>query len=326
MRLWQRIRRRIERFSASYGAYRFLVGRWDHLTDLDVIARAMDTEFFRREIKPVELPALRKRSYLLIAPHQDDESIGAAGTLSLAADAGCQVNVLFATDGVQLNTPESPAEIAAIREEEAQRACRTIGAQVHHLGLWNPRPEPTLEHLDSLAALIERLAPDVLMVPWLFDSPPKHRLMNHLLWLTNLRRPLPACEVWGYQVHNTVYPNGYVDITDVIGRKRDALRCYESQNRQFRPYDHVSVGLSAWNARYLPVFDHEETHRYAELFFSVPLQEHLELVEKFYFRDIPATYQGDSDVYEPLQALHHQVEQESQASRSSRQARKSAAA
>ncbi len=287
--------------------HRFLFRSWTALTSIDLAARVTEVEFFRGAVEPQPLPVNRVGSMLVLAPHQDDETIGAGGTMVLANQAGARVDVLYITDGMQLNLPCSPEESVKVRHAEAVRACAVAGAQVHTLGVPNVPPVPTLDHVDELGEVIQRLSPEVLLLPWLLDAPAKHRMVNHLLLLASRRSPLPECEVWGYQVHSGIIPNGVIDITSVFDRKQEMLRAFESQNSHSQCYDHLSAGLSAWNSRFLPAQIGSVQKRYAEVFFAVPLATYLDLTAQFYLKDLAQTYQGNETLLGSMEGLEVQV-------------------
>lgn len=291
---------------AERGPYRFLVRRWDGMTDIDLAVRVLGTEFFTNQLRPLPLPVSELRSILVIAPHQDDEVIGAGGTLLFASAAGVKLDILYVTDGASTNAAyaQSPEDASHIRNQEAREVCAKLGAQMHHLNISNISPEPGINHVDQLGETIRRLNPQVILAPWILDSPAKHRLVNHLLWLAHRRKSLPSCEVWGYQVHNTLVPNGFVDITDLAEKKLELLRCFKSQNEFGQCYDHLAMGMGAWNARFL---ERSTKPRYVETFFTLPIHELLRLVESFYFKDLRATYRGERKVLEGTRALHEAV-------------------
>lgn len=292
---------------AERGPYRFLVGQWGAVTDIDLAVRVLGTEFFRSNMQPLPLPVRELKSILVLAPHQDDEIIGAGGTLALATQAGVRVAVLYVTDGAQQGGyfPHTYAESAQIRAAEARDVCSRLGAEMHELGIYNPQPRPTLDDLRRLAALIQEKRPDVVLLPWLLDIPAKHRMPSHLLWLAHRQFGLPDFETWGYATHNTLYPNGYVDITEVADKKLELLQCFRSQQEHYQRYDHLAMGMAAWNSRFLPL--KEPVARYVEVFFALPQRELLRLVERFYFRDLAATYQGNEVVLPGMAALHEEV-------------------
>jgi len=285
---------RLFRSREGYGPYRFIIRRWKEISDIDTAISVLETQFFDRHLVPVPLPIGQMSTILILAPHQDDEIIGAGGALLLACKAGAEIHVLFLTDGrPKKATSEgtTPEEFVQIRRSESTEVCKQLGAHMHCLDINNVEFNPSLSDLDRLSRVIETTAPQVLLVPWLLDTP-KHHVANHLLWLANRRRPIPHCEVWGYQVHNSLLPNGYVDITDVVEDKTKLLQYYTSQIRHVRRYDHMVKGMTAWNCRFLPNYKADPVARYVEVFCALPLREHLRLIESFYLPDLDATYRG----------------------------------
>lgn len=90
---------------AQRGPYRYLIRKWANISDVDLAAKVMSTEFFRRELTPVSLPISNANTILVLAPHPDDEVIGAGGALLLASKAGVRIDVLYLMDGAAPNHP-----------------------------------------------------------------------------------------------------------------------------------------------------------------------------------------------------------------------------
>lgn len=283
------------------------VEAWAQVSDIELAARLLDTEFFKKEIRPEALPVEESKTFLVIAPHQDDEAIGAGGSLVRAAAAGSRIEVVYFTDGAQHNAPLPEEEWVQLRAEEARAACALFDGRIHELHVSNERPVVTREVLETFGHLIRTIKPHVLLIPWLLDVPTKHRLTNHALWLVHQLEPLPACMVWGYQVHNTLLPNGYVDVSETAETKREMLACYASQNNRYKRYDHIAMGLAAWNSRYLPRLEVRKPNRYAELFYVQPLSVYLDQIEHFYFTDLAQTYRGDRDLIQMIERMHLEV-------------------
>jgi|GEM_PF-299766 len=306
-RLFRALMREIFALRSKEGPYRFLVRRWDDVSDIDLALRVLQTEFFKREIIPVPLPVTDLRSILVLSPHQDDEVIGAGGTLLLASDAGIKIEIVYITDGALYLKAMTPSQSVKVRDLEARKVCRILAAKKYDLGISNLLPQPTLDDVDRLSDIICKSSPQVIMAPWILDAPAKHRLVNHLLWLAYQRNGLPDVEIWGYQVHSMLFPNGYVDITPVAERKWELIRTYGSQIKYLYRYDHISMGMAAWNARLLPNYKGDSVARYVEIFFALPLQEFLRLIEKFYFVDLRKTY-GEHDAFiHNILTLHQTV-------------------
>lgn len=312
MKLIHRISRKLNsiliRIISKLQSGKFQLPDLSTIPDIELAVGVLGTESFRRKLKPIALNFHNIRSMLVVAPHQDDETIGAGGTLTLAAKAGVKVHVLFATDGGQDNMPPySVQDIVRIRYREAEEVCSRIGAGIHKLEISNDLIQPTLEHVDRLSEIIREVNPQVILLPWILDWPAKHRLVNHLLYLAYKRKGMPSFKTWGYQVHNTLYPNAYIDITSVAEEKRRLLSCYHSQNDHYRDYVHEAMGMAAWNERFLPVAYDHPVSRFAEVFYVLPSEELFRLIEHFYLPDLTATYGGDERVIPGMTEIHNTV-------------------
>lgn len=116
------------------------------------------------------------RPLLIVAPHPDDETLGAGGLLSAWAGRGLPVTVLSVSDG-ETARPEVPG-LAEIRHAELTRALRALGfepdqADVIRLSL----PDGKLDAYEqTIAARIgELLQPQSLLVaPFELDGHPDH--------------------------------------------------------------------------------------------------------------------------------------------------------
>jgi LmbE family N-acetylglucosaminyl deacetylase len=85
------------------------------------------------------LPALESRDRVLVlAPHCDDETLGAGGTIAMARRRGLPVRIVFLTNGDGSRSTQiavdarqlrrnSFQELAKLRQKETLRACRTLG-------------------------------------------------------------------------------------------------------------------------------------------------------------------------------------------------------
>jgi LmbE family N-acetylglucosaminyl deacetylase len=296
-----RISRAIRQRKAEAGPYHFLIKNWAALEDIDLAADVLGTQFFRERMQPVEVIPNDGQRVVVLAPHQDDETIGAGGTLVRAARLGAKVDIVFMTDGEQQQVGKGWEDSIRIRDCEAEEACAHIpGATIHRFGISNQIPRPSQKDITRLGQLLHRLSADIVMVPWLLDLPAKHRMINHLFALAEAQYPLPDARVWGYQVHNSIFPNVYVDITEVMSVKRNMLACYRSQNESKR-FDHLIPGLNAWNARFISTLE----NKYLELFFVLPAREYTDLVKSKYENHIQQVYRNEPELAAHMGTLHY---------------------
>ena len=110
-------------------------------------------------------------SILLIAAHPDDETLGFGGTIAMYARRGVATYVVTATDGQQGWFGEQEQypgadRLGQIRIRELNRATRLLGAcSVTSLGYMDGElaRAPRLELIETLAAQIRRLRPEVVL-------------------------------------------------------------------------------------------------------------------------------------------------------------------
>lgn len=284
--------------------YRFYVRRIQGIDDVDLVASVLGTDPFRGTLEPVPLSLGDVRTCLVLAPHQDDEAIGAGGTMSRLAGQGSAVHAVFLTDGRQDNLPGiSEEQSVTIRRAEAEGALACIGAGMHELGINNRTMEILPAHIEKLTELLESLQPDTVILPWLFDGPVKHRLASHLLLLALRSSRHRPREVWGCQIHNEIFPNAYVDITDQMEMKIKMVGCYETQVNHIQAYGHLCRGMAAWNARHLKPKPGEVAERCLECFFTLPTAEFVRVLETLYLPRLEEVYKGQRHLIETLRRL-----------------------
>ncbi len=175
----------------------------------------------RRGAVPALLPGPPPGPVLVLAPHPDDETIGAGGTIARHVAAGDPVTVLVATSGER--TVGGRGEVAAAREAECRRACADLGSgEPVFLRL----PDGGLaERIDQLAVAAGVLGAGAatVYVPSLLDPHPDHRATNAALARAGL-----TADVFGYEVWAPGPVDVLLDVTGVYDRKDRALARYRT--------------------------------------------------------------------------------------------------
>ena len=258
--------------------FKFFLRDWDPLSDLDRVADAMGSLRQSGRLRPLIMAAPRGRRIAVVAPHPDDESIGAGGTLLGAREAGASIAALFLTDD------PSPT-LAAVRRAEATAACGTLGATAHFLGHLERAISVDMPALAAFGAALDSISggagPDTLFVPFLADDHDDHRRANELLLRAvdggHLRaRP----EIWAYQVYTSLPCNVFVNIGVHAAGKSEAIRHHTSQMAR-RDWVSTALGLNAYNARFASGGPAGGLY---EGFFVLPFEAYLDLCRR-YFRD-----------------------------------------
>jgi LmbE family N-acetylglucosaminyl deacetylase len=205
------------------------------------------------DLKPY---AHRPGNVLVIAPHPDDDVIGAGGTMALLAQAGKQVFSLYMSDGS--NFPGASewgthGAIKARRQKEALAALETIQAQG---GIFLKGNSRKLKGTGSgsiecaLREVICFLLPESIYAPAPFELHPTHDAVLHITLraLRSIRDYIP--QFWGYTVWGGIFlTTGFkiVDISSVAGLKARAIRAHKSQIA-YNAYDEGILGRNRYEA------------------------------------------------------------------------------
>ena len=202
---------------------------------------------------------------LLLAPHADDDVIGAGGTCCKHVLQGDPVRVLVAYDGLA-GDPDGRYErdeYIQMRRDEARRGGAHLGFE-DYVFLDNPEGHepspPELVHgAQQLAQLVRDYAPDFVYAPWIGDCHVDHWVLARVVRLALALADFPG-EAWGYEVWTPLVPTRIVDISEVFERKKEALAEHTSQ-LEYRDLNHKALAISAHRAMYL-----SDTARHGEAF------------------------------------------------------------
>lgn len=182
---------------------------------------------------------------LVIAAHPDDEVLGCGGTIARHSHNGDSVNVLFVADG---ETSRNGASPDLRRHEPAIRASKTLGAgPPTFLDLPDQRLDSVslLDIIQKIEPIIASLQPTVIYTHHGGDLNSDHRIV-HQAALTALR-PLPHSNYRGIFAFETASstewatgsigksfrPSHFVDISEFLDIKIEALEAYDPEMRAF---------------------------------------------------------------------------------------------
>jgi LmbE family N-acetylglucosaminyl deacetylase len=172
------------------------------------------------------------KTALVLAPHPDDEIIGAGGTLLRLVDAGCRVVVVQATDGSDgwavRGLPEEVKRTARI--DEARAVAEIAGFK--DVDWWresNRDFHASDAMIARLAALIRKFEPALVFTTFLADGHRDHRTLNAILAGAILASgdALRDARILGYEVWSLAPASLACDVTEVRERQEALLRRYE---------------------------------------------------------------------------------------------------
>ncbi len=222
---------------------------------------------------------------LAVYAHPDDPEISAGGTLARWAAGGTEVWVLITARGDKGTSDPAadPAALATLRIEEAAKAAALLGfAGTRHLDHPDGELVDDQDLRESIVRVIREVRPDVVLCPdptavFFGDGYYNHHDHRVTGWAA-LDAVAPAAGnphyfpqhvAEGLDVHHvsevylsgTLEPNCWVDISDTLERKIDAIFCHDSQlpdeaGEWFRDFlrERAEEAGAAANAKYAEPF------------------------------------------------------------------------
>ena len=275
-----RLSQLIKRYLHDRKNYQFFIKNYIALGELQRAADTMNTLRHAQILQCTERTAPSGARITILAPHPDDEILGAGGTLALARAAGCQVHTIYLTPGSSKLADTNPLI-------ESQGNAAEFGYTTRFLDLPTDAIPVDDAAAKALADAIAEHRPDFLWLPFLLDDEDDHRRASELLMHAVQRGFLTARpRIWAYQVYTSLPANVIVDITEVAAAKERAINRYTSQ-RRVRDWAHYALGLNAYNTRFLPG---NAPRRYAETFFDLPLADYVDLCASYFRPPAGAAY------------------------------------
>ena len=190
---------------------------------------------------------------LAIGCHPDDLEIGCGGTLRAYVGRGDEVYMCHVANGNRGHKIIKPDELRAIRHQEAENAANKIGAiRVYDLDI----PDLEVNAADmsqkrKLIRIIKEVKPDVIITHAPQDYMQDHREVSQLVFdaefgasIDHIEEDLEAVEIAPLYYMDTLAgidfnPHEYVDVTDYIDTKLEALTCHESQIKWMKEHDGI---------------------------------------------------------------------------------------
>jgi len=184
---------------------------------------------------------------LLVAAHPDDEVLGAGGTIARHAAAGDTVRVLILGDG---ETSRDMDADTSRRADQAREAGELLGASDVHIETFPDNQFDSVSLLQIVQAIeryCEGTEPAIVYTHHAGDLNIDHRITAEAVMTAFRAAPdspvtmIVAFEVlssteWQRPDPATVFiPACYVNITDTLAAKQEALAVY---HEEMRPYPH----------------------------------------------------------------------------------------
>ena len=191
---------------------------------------------------------------LAIGCHPDDLEIACSGTLRKYVEQGANVYMCHVANGDQGHVIIEPEPLAVIRAEEARKAAMFIGAkEIFSIGVSDMQVNRhDQSQIDAVADVVRFTKPDVIITHNPEDYMQDHMETSHLATNGAFMSGLPHRSV-NYPAYSSFIPtffmdtlagvdfnpSHYVDISDQIERKLQALSMHESQVKWMLEHDDI---------------------------------------------------------------------------------------
>lgn len=180
---------------------------------------------------------------LALGAHPDDMELFCGGTLLKYKAQGDKVFIALTTSGnIGSNVHKSKEEIAAIREQEQLEAAKMYDAQVRFLGFDDEGLQDTSETRRAVLNAMRWADPDVIFTHFPGDPSTDHAVTSKLVSEMILSLPgklvradeppiekKPSVFFWDTAAGINFLPEVYVDISEVVDQKVEALAKHKSQ-------------------------------------------------------------------------------------------------
>lgn len=184
------------------------------------------------------------KNILIVGAHFDDAELGAGGTAAKLAAEGKNVYKLTLTDNVT-NFEAMNINVAyeSSRMQSAS-ACEILG--VKEITDFKPVACSKLEYTQEIMQYVEKyvynLDIDTIFMHFNADMNTDHVAASRICLTAGRHcKNIIQFQSNGYVLENVYYPTFFVDISDYVDKKREALACYGAEHNRFDSLFEVTI-------------------------------------------------------------------------------------
>jgi LmbE family N-acetylglucosaminyl deacetylase len=190
---------------------------------------------------------------LTIGCHPDDLEVACGGTIAKYAKNGHKVFMCHVANGNMGHRVIEPARLADIRRSEAQNAAAVLGAEAIEIGVDDLKVSRFDEDAtDRLIDVIRYAKPDLIIThnqeDYMRDHVETGKLVFNASFAASIGHrkttqeffdSIPPIMYMDTLAGMNFIPTEYVDISDTMALKLEALACHDSQIRWMREHDKI---------------------------------------------------------------------------------------
>lgn len=215
---------------------------------------------------------MKQESILFLCAHNDDQVIGAGGTVAKYSKEGKKIVTVIFSFGESSNPFEQDIFTKKTRVIESKRASKVLGEhEIYYLGLKEAqfKEEINAKNIyEKIEKIIKRIKPTKIFTHSIDDPHPDHKQLYfftmELAEKIDYKGDIYSFNVWNYffNFRKTDSPRLVVDITDTFKIKIEAFKKHKSQG---------PARLShMWGIYIKAILRGLENHmKYAEVFYKI---------------------------------------------------------
>lgn len=177
---------------------------------------------------------------LVIAAHPDDELLGGGATFARRIRAGDEVHAVVVCEGESVRYATVGKEVN--QQDDARQAAKVIGFASFRCLMLPEQRLDTLSQIDinqRIEAVIDELRPSVIYTHHWGDINRDHQIIHDsvLVAARPTRRFIEEIQAFetpsstGLLPGKTFVPDTFVDVTETLSIKLDAMACYKTEAR-----------------------------------------------------------------------------------------------
>ncbi len=209
---------------------------------------------------------MKNKTIFIIAAHPDDEILGCGGTIAKLAKEN-KIIVLILGEGMISRGLKNGEELLKKLREHSRQAQGLIGIKKSYFETFPDNSFdsiPLLEIVQKIETYIDKIQPDIIFTHHHSDLNIDHRItfqavLTCLRPQPNNKHPdiysfeIPSSTDWQIMTGDRIFkPNVFIDISDTIRLKIEALKLYKSEMREYphsRSLKGVEIMAQDWGRK-----------------------------------------------------------------------------
>jgi N-acetylglucosamine malate deacetylase 1 len=213
-----------------------------------------------------------QETVLFLCAHNDDQLLGAGGTIAKWSKEGKKIVTIIFSFGEQSHPLQQDIVTRKTRVKESKKAAKVLGEEeLYYIGLKETRFSKEIEERnihEKLANMIQRIKPQKIFTHSMDDPHPDHRAVYRFT-LELIDEIKYGGEVYSFNIWNFFLnfrrrdlPKLVVDITDTFKKKVEAFRIHKSQG--------MTILVHMWHVYFQAIMHGFDSHvKYAEVFYKI---------------------------------------------------------